>query len=67
MSHAGHGSPEDVVRRVAEAGVDEQVLAAFRRVRRELFVPRTGLAPPTTTGLRAHAEACERNVDITSR
>jgi protein-L-isoaspartate(D-aspartate) O-methyltransferase len=34
------GSPEDLVGALAEAGVDDQrVLAAFRRVRRELFVP----------------------------
>jgi protein-L-isoaspartate(D-aspartate) O-methyltransferase len=34
------GSPEDLVGALAAAGVDdERVLAAFRRVRRELFVP----------------------------
>ena len=34
------GSPEDLVGAVAGAGVhDQRVLAAFRRVRRELFVP----------------------------
>jgi protein-L-isoaspartate(D-aspartate) O-methyltransferase len=43
MNHADRSwrrSPEDLVREVAAAGVDDQrVLAAFRRVRRELFVP----------------------------
>jgi protein-L-isoaspartate(D-aspartate) O-methyltransferase len=34
------GSPEELVGALAEAGVrDQRVLAAFRRVRRELFVP----------------------------
>jgi protein-L-isoaspartate(D-aspartate) O-methyltransferase len=43
MNHADRSwrrGPEDLVREVAAAGVDDQrVLAAFRRVRRELFVP----------------------------
>jgi protein-L-isoaspartate(D-aspartate) O-methyltransferase len=43
MSHPDRSrrrSPEDLVRAVAGAGVDDRrVLAAFRRVRRELFVP----------------------------
>ena len=43
MSHpdrSPHRTPEDLVLAVAGTGVDdERVLAAFRRVRRELFVP----------------------------
>jgi protein-L-isoaspartate(D-aspartate) O-methyltransferase len=38
--HPPRRTPEDLVRAVAAAGVrDERVLAAFRRVRRERFVP----------------------------
>jgi protein-L-isoaspartate(D-aspartate) O-methyltransferase len=62
MSHPDRSrrrSPEDLVRAVAGAGVDDRrVLAAFRRVRRELFVPqdRVGAAYDDRPVPIAHAQ-----------